>query len=129
MGPQDHLRALLDGFACTVCDERLSADRIRLLAQRDDLVFVEFECTGCGSTALGFITDGVADQLRARPEVDRLAGGAVVSSDDLLDMHDLLKSWTGDLVSLMDGPGAARTNRMGPGERQGLSRRATGRSA
>jgi hypothetical protein len=53
-------------------------------------------CPACGSTGLGFVTDE-----NAVPEVHRLAGGAPMSADDVLDMHELLASWTGDLRTLV----------------------------
>src|SRR3990172_6440148 len=98
MGPQDHLRALSDGMDCTVCEERVPADRIRLLARRDDLLFLQVDCGACGSSSLGFVADAVAV-----PEAVRLAGGPPISADDVLDMHALLGSWTGDLETMVDG--------------------------
>lgn len=98
MDPFDRLRALLDGSACTVCEERVPGERIRLLARRDDLAFVEIACPGCHSTTLGFVVagDGLLSDLPAgedRPPV---------SADDVLDMHVLLRSWRGDLRSLLE---------------------------
>jgi hypothetical protein len=60
MGPQDHLRALLDGMSCTVCEERVPADHLRLLARRDDLLFILADCEACGSSALGFVANAAA---------------------------------------------------------------------
>ena len=37
-----------------------------------------------------------------------------MSADDVLDMHELLDSWTGDLASLVDGPIARRDRRVHP---------------
>lgn len=54
MDPRDQLRALPDGMACTVCDEPVPAERM-LLARRDDMTFVQIECTRCGSRALEFV--------------------------------------------------------------------------
>jgi hypothetical protein len=99
MGPQDHLGALLDGIGCTVCEARVPADRIRLLARRDDLLFVQLDCAACGSTALGFIADAAVP-----PEEERLAGAEPIDADDVLDIHALLDSWEGDLASLVAPP-------------------------
>jgi hypothetical protein len=109
MGPQDHLRALPDGIRCTVCDERVPADHLRVLARRDDLLFLEVGCHVCGSTALGFITDSAF-----RPETDQLAGAEPISGDDVLEMHQLLGSWSGDLVSLVGQAGARPDGRDRP---------------
>jgi hypothetical protein len=101
---------------CTVCEAHVAADQLRLLAQRDDLLFLEVHCPACGSTGLGFVTAGAS-----LPEADRLAGGSPMSADDVLDMHELLGAWTGDLRTLVgradvqrDGrgrPAAARSGR------------------
>jgi len=87
-------------MGCTVCQELVPADRIRLLARRDDLLFFEVDCGACGSSGLGFIGDVVADGFVA-DETDRLCGGPPVSSDDVLDMHAFLADWTGDLATVV----------------------------
>ena len=95
MDPLDHLIALPDGLRCSVCDERVPETRIRLLAQRDDLAFLEIDCGSCLSTTLGFVLGGQLDDSAARLEAPP------VSSDDVLDMHELLASWRGDLTGLL----------------------------
>ena len=98
MDPQDRLQSLLDGIACSVCEAAVGGDRIRLLARREDLAFVEIACPACGSTALGFVVDGA-------PDPDAQPAAAPVTADDVLDMHVVLESWQGDLHSLL---GASR---------------------
>jgi hypothetical protein len=96
MDPLDHLLALTDGLHCTVCDERVPATRVRLLAWRDDLAFLQIDCDACASTTLGFVLDGTSDE--AAP----LRDGDPISSDDVLDMHQLLATWSGDLAGLLE---------------------------
>jgi hypothetical protein len=113
MGPQDHLRALPDGMGCTVCEERVPAGRIRLLARRDDLLFLQLDCAACGSSSLGFVIVPVADGVAATPAgpaPGRPAGGPPVSHDDVLDMHRFLESWAGDLETIVRG-GTGRPDR------------------
>src|SRR5262245_27630634 len=98
MDPQDRLQSLLDGIACSVCEASVSGDRIRLLARREDLAFVEIACDGCHSTTLGFVVDGDAG-----PEFEA-APAPAVTADDVLDMHVTLESWQGDLRSLIGSP-------------------------
>jgi hypothetical protein len=107
MDPLDHLLALPDGLRCTVCDERVPATRIRVLAWRDDMAFLELDCAGCASTTLGFVLDGRSDEPAQNIE------GAPISSDDVLDMHQLLATWRGDLAGLLgsDDRGRAGSNR------------------
>jgi len=107
MDPLDHLLALPDGHRCSVCEERVPAARVKLLAWRDDLVFLQIDCDSCLSTTLGFMVGGRADEPVAQPPA------APVSSDDLLDVHQLLASWNGDLTGLLSRarPGPAEPGR------------------
>jgi hypothetical protein len=100
MDPQDRLQSLLDGIACSVCEASVSGDRIRLLARREDLAFVEIACPGCGSTTLGFVVGG-----------DAADAATPVTADDVLDMHATLETWQGDLRSLLADSRASDTGR------------------
>jgi hypothetical protein len=107
MDPLDHLLALPDGLQCTVCEKRVPATRIRLLAWRDDLAFLQIDCDGCASTTLGFVLGGESEDESAGPAPDP------ISTDDVLDMHQFLASWRGDLADLLGSgdSGRAETSR------------------
>jgi len=107
MDPLDHLLALPDGLRCTVCDERVPATRIRLLAWRDDLAFLQIDCDACASTTLGFVLDGRSEDAEPAPAPEP------ISSDDVLDMHQFLATWRGDLAGLFgsDPRGRADSSR------------------
>ena len=109
MDPLDHLLALPDGLRCTVCDERVPATRIRLLAWRDDLAFLQIDCDGCASTTLGFVLGGRSED--AEPDAEPVPAADPISSDDVLDMHQLLASWRGDLAGLLQGDRGAESSR------------------
>jgi hypothetical protein len=104
MDPLDHLVALPDSLRCSVCDEPVPSTRIRLLARRDDLSFIEIDCGSCSSATLGFVLAGRTDE--PGPPQD----GEPVTADDVLDMHQLLAGWRGDLTGLL-----ARGDRAEPG--------------
>ena len=95
MDPLDHRLALRDGHRCTVCEERVPADRVKLLAWREDIAFLQLDCGACLSTTLGFVLAGVGD------EPAPVRGRQPISSDDVLDMHQFLASWRGDLSGLL----------------------------
>lgn len=97
MDPLDHLGTRLDGHRCSVCDAAVPVDRIKLLAWREDLAFLQIDCGDCLSSTLGFAMSSQADD-EVRP-----APGAPISSDDVLDMHQLLATWHGDLTGLLSG--------------------------
>jgi hypothetical protein len=95
MDPLDHLLALPDGHRCSVCEERVPAARVKLLAWRDDLAFLQLDCGGCLSTTLGFVLAGHPEGPGSIPAADP------INSDDVLDMHELLATWRGDLAGLL----------------------------
>jgi hypothetical protein len=107
MDPLDHLLARPDGFRCTVCDERVPAARTKLLAWRDDLAFLQLDCGACASTTLGFVLNGTTDTPAQATEREP------ITSDDVLDMHQLLATWRGDLAGLLrsDDRGRAGSGR------------------
>jgi hypothetical protein len=102
MDPLDHLRALPDGLRCTVCEERVPADGLTLLAWRDDLAFLQLQCAACLSTTLGFVQGGRGDEPVDPPQL------APISSDDVLDMHQFLATWRGDLAGLLTSEARGR---------------------
>lgn len=95
MDPRDPQRALPDGLTCTVCHEAVPSDRIRLLARREDLTFVQVDCQSCGSTSLEFVADD-----RSTPPTPV---GSAISPDDVFEMHEFLARWDGDVRTLVAG--------------------------
>jgi hypothetical protein len=89
----DHRRAVPDGVTCAVCEDRVPAGSIKVLAQRDDLVFIQVDCVACRSTTLAFVI-GPGDP--AATAVD-----APISGNDVLDMHAFLDGWHGGLAELI----------------------------
>ena len=110
MDPRDQLRPLLDGVGCTICGTLVPAERIRILAHRDDLAFVELSCPGCGSTTLGMLqtaVDGgvVLDvapfgELTPADEARRTGSGPI-TTQDVKAARAFLDRWDGDLVGLL----------------------------
>jgi hypothetical protein len=78
---------------------------MRILAERDDLAFVQLDCADCGSAALGLLT-GVDDDDQPRLDVaDDVATlrpdrGRVdpISQADVEAVKHGLAAWRGDLV-------------------------------
>ena len=112
MGPRDHPVPLPDGATCTACGAPVPTGRIRILARRDDLAFVELDCVACGSAALAMLIDDGAPggdpilDVAADPEaVGRTGRGATVraiTTSDVEAIRDDLAAWDGDLVGWLD---------------------------
>jgi hypothetical protein len=112
MDPRDRPRPLRDGASCTACGASVPTGEIRILAQRDDVAFVELDCPSCRSTTLALliepldgdgtstldIADDAADR-RLRP-VRSLAGP--ITKEDVEALRRDLADWDGDLVGWLE---------------------------
>ena len=58
MESRDRQPPFANGVDCAVCGRVVPVGRIRILARRDDLAFVELACEGCQSESLGIIVEG-----------------------------------------------------------------------
>lgn len=125
MDSPDWLRTQLTSFTCPACGRRYRGSRIQLLAQRDGLYFVDLDCSRCGSHTVAIVTvelDGaelsiidasdieIAVDLEPEHLGEELPSGtALVTGDDVLEMHELLSGYDGDLRGLLvaraDGSG------------------------
>ncbi len=110
MDGADWLRGQLSAFACSACGRTYVADHIRVLAQRDDLFFVDLACQMCGAEAVAIVTVQVDDSQTARIDVGDLAeappvvdGPPSIDADDVIDMHRFLLGFDGDFAALF-GP-------------------------
>jgi hypothetical protein len=115
MGPSDRPRPLPDGATCTACGALVPTGRIRILARRDDLAFVELACPACGSAAIGLLVPAtsphgapVLDVAADRPAAGPPAGQATVrpiSEADVAAVRADLAAWDGDLIGWLDALG------------------------
>ncbi|MEA2611431.1 MAG: hypothetical protein QOI37_180 [Chloroflexota bacterium] len=117
MDHRDRPFLLPDGATCTACGAAVPSGRIRTLARRDDLAFVELDCPACGSSAVGLLLsrpgpDGApfldvgedpspssaARGADARPAYGAYARPAITAADVEAVRMDLA-AWDGDLVT------------------------------
>ena len=113
MDPRDDLDSLGGGVDCAACGHVVPSDRIRVLAQRDDIAFVEIHCPGCRSESLGIVIAADDDEIgRAvgpgRPygefgpdDAERFREALPIGSADVDLVRDLLGR--GGLAALVDG--------------------------
>jgi hypothetical protein len=55
MDPRDDHDSLGGGVDCAACGVAVPTERIRVLARRDDIAFVEIHCPSCRSESLGIV--------------------------------------------------------------------------
>jgi hypothetical protein len=119
MDSPDWLRTQLATFTCPACSRRYRGSRMRLLAEREGLFFVDLDCSRCGSHTVAVVTVEV-DESDVTIEVSDVVGedefvhlgeplplgAAPVTADDVLDMHEFLDRFQGSLGALL-GTGTA----------------------
>ncbi len=115
-GP-DWLRTQLTSFTCPACGRRYRGSKIRLLAERDGLFFVDLDCARCGSHTVAIVTVEIDDATASITDISDLtlntdelpehfgeglpAGAATVTPDDVLEMHEFLAEFDGNFVRLL----------------------------
>jgi hypothetical protein len=117
-GP-DWLRTQLTSFTCPACGRRYRGSKIRLLAERDGLFFVDLDCARCGSHTVAIVTVEIDDSQALITDISDLnlstdampehlgeelpAAAALVTADDVLEMHEYLEGFSGDVTRLLGG--------------------------
>jgi hypothetical protein len=102
MDPRDRLEPFANGVDCAVCGGLVPMNRIRILARRDDLAFLELTCAACKSESLGIVVAGRSDGQGLRPVYGefeaaddiRFRDAPPIGRDDLLVARELLR-WGG----------------------------------
>ncbi|MEO6350157.1 MAG: hypothetical protein ABIP53_05860 [Candidatus Limnocylindrales bacterium] len=123
-GP-DWLRTQLTSFTCPACGRRYRGSTVRLLAERDGLFFVDVDCAKCGSHTVAIVTVEIDDSQSLITDISDLnlsvdelpehfgealpAAAALVTADDVLEMHEFLADFRGDVATLLSN-GARRTD-------------------
>jgi hypothetical protein len=106
------LTSELAAFSCAACGQPYGEAQVRLIAQREELYFVDLSCPHCGSQAVAIVTiqiDGepgamevAQDARREEPVVRTVDGAPSITVDDVLDAHALLRDFEGDLDELVE---------------------------
>ena len=93
MESRDGVPSLEHGLDCAACGAAVGLDRIRILALRDDIAFVEIDCPACSSESLGIVVRGDGDGYGEFLPADRarFQGAEPIDGDDVLAVHDLLR--------------------------------------
>ena len=120
MDPRDDLDSLADGVDCAACGQFVPTDRIRVLARREDIAFVEIHCPACRSESLGIVIasdDDPDEAVAVGPgltygefgpgDEERFREAQPIGSADLDLVHDLLaRGGLGALVGGSEPPAA-----------------------
>ena len=117
MDPRDDLDSLAGGVDCAACGQFVPTERIRVLARRQDIAFVEIHCPACRSESLGIVIAATAEAARSEAtavgpgraygefgpsDAERFREALPIDRDDVDLVHDLLDG--GGLAALVGGP-------------------------
>ena len=128
MNDPEWLRGQLTSFTCPACGRRYRDGRINLLAERDGLYFVDLDCSRCGSRTVAIVTVESEDAEATVADVSDVLGesipehlgeplpaaAALVTADDVLEMHEFLIGFRGNVSALF---------RAGKAQHDGVERR------
>ncbi|HZS15122.1 MAG TPA: hypothetical protein VFC09_11030 [Candidatus Dormibacteraeota bacterium] len=114
------LRSQARRYRCAACGKSMAGCDINILAQQGNRALVRVTCTSCsdenllqivfqseldGEAAEGTEAVPAAQPRRRRPSIDEGRPAAVepISSDELLDLHSLLRDHEGGFRELIGG--------------------------
>jgi hypothetical protein len=109
-------------YNCPVCGRSLKGCDVRMLSQVDDRFTVQVTCAACHVTFIVILAiqgpglDGVAgdEELQVQSVEEETAAMAElarpepIQSDELLDLHLILKDFQGSLTDLLKEPDHSR---------------------
>jgi hypothetical protein len=100
------LRSQARRFRCPVCGQSMADCGIKVLAHQGNRALVRVTCASCNDENLLQIVIQTEAEAAATPERPKLFDeprpdhGDPIATDELLDLHNLLDGWRGDLAGL-----------------------------
>ena len=99
------LRRLLSTIKCSVCGRHYEAKNVNVLGHQGELWFISVFCPACGTHGLvaAVVKEGTPTEVitdLTEEELAKFAQGEAVGIDDVLDIHNLLRDFKGDISQL-----------------------------
>jgi hypothetical protein len=101
------VKHLIASIPCAVCQHRYEPDDVRIVEHHGEMWIMAVTCEHCGTQGLVFalIQEGdkpdIVNELTSQ-EWARFREMPQIDADDVLDVHELLRDFDGDLVSLFE---------------------------
>jgi DNA-directed RNA polymerase subunit RPC12/RpoP len=101
------IKKLVASVKCGVCGQRYELGNINILGHRQDLWYMGARCSACHTRSLVAVVvkeDRVREVITdlADTELDKFKDMGVLTADDVLDMHNFLKEFSGDFSQLLN---------------------------
>jgi hypothetical protein len=100
-------------YNCPACARNLESCEVRMLKQAESHLTVEVTCALCHVTfivvlAVQYSGDEIEDLVEEPAEMAGVESATPISHDEVLDVHDLLRDWKGNIKDLLrsSDPGA-----------------------
>jgi hypothetical protein len=101
------IKHLISQIHCPVCHHHYSLDDILLIENKDDLWFMAVVCPDCETRGLVFALVS-SQQTLPEPIIDitpeelaRFEARGAITIDDVLDFHEFLRDYGGDMAELL----------------------------
>jgi hypothetical protein len=104
-GQEHRLKQLISSYRCHVCRRCFERDHVRLAARHEQLWIVSVRCSLCRNQQVFWIAlkdnhdEAILEDV-SDSEDEEHAAMPPVTSDDVLDMHEFLRSFNGDFRKL-----------------------------
>lgn len=105
------IKHLITNIKCAVCQSHYEPEDIHIMDHREELWVMAVTCGQCHTRGLVFAIIKEIEESESVTELttdewDRFREMSQVDADDVLDMHEFLRDFDGDFVSLLQGPQA-----------------------
>ena len=99
------IKRVMTSMKCGVCGQRYESANVNVLGRQEDLWFLKVFCSACHTQYLvaAVIKEGRAPEVitdLTRAEVNKFKSAARLTADEVLDMHNFLKTFDGDFSRL-----------------------------
>jgi len=101
------IKSLIALVKCSVCGQRYKMGDISVLGHSQDLWYLKAICSVCRTQSLVAVVikeDGLPEVVTdlTGKELDKFRDAGVMTADDVLDMHNFLKEFSGDVAQLLN---------------------------
>ena len=105
------IKYLITNIKCAVCQSQYGIEDIHIIDHRGELWVMAVSCGHCHTRGLVLAIireDGGAESITGLTpeEWGRFRKMSQIDADEVLDMHEFLRDFDGDFVSLLQGPQA-----------------------
>ena len=107
MGEEGLIKSLIALVKCGTCGQHYKVNNVSIIGHNRDLWYLKVLCSVCHTQSLvaivisedGFL-ESVTDLTDA--EMEKFRGAGALIADDMLDMHNYLKEFSGDVTQLLN---------------------------